>query len=154
MLSPWLVLPMAVITMLVIAWHVVSLQHARIPASRKRIRTANGLLMLFVTALLAFALSIMNSATPHGVGVEQVRLFVLVWALIMGLLPIVIGLAILDALNNIRILNATRRRLKRQLGSETLREIIERTRASHAERSARSSSGLEPGAHRDPGNAG
>ena len=65
-LPAWLVLPMAVVTMLVISWHVMAIQRAKMPASRKRIRTANGLLMLFLTALLAYALSIMSATTPHG----------------------------------------------------------------------------------------
>ncbi|MBC7773486.1 MAG: hypothetical protein H7210_13395 [Pyrinomonadaceae bacterium] len=153
-LPPWVVLPMAVVTMLVISWHVLAIQRATMPASRKRIRTANGLLMLLVTALLAYALSIMNAAVPRGAAVDDVRLFVLVWALIMGLLPMVIGLAMLDALNNIRLHRVTRRKLKQQLGSHLLNEVMERARARQSERNRNRSDHGERESSGDARNAG
>ena len=53
-----LVLPLAGVVLLVIGAHVVSQQREGVPAKRRRIRTASGLLMMIVTTLLAWALAI------------------------------------------------------------------------------------------------
>lgn len=86
----WLAAPPAVLTMLILAGHVMALQKAEMPEKRRRIRTANGMVMLVTTPLIAYAMSIAKPAEP--------KTFVLVWMAIVGLLGIVIVLACLDAL--------------------------------------------------------
>ena len=107
-LPAWVVLPMGVLTLLVIAAHVsVMLGDGSIPASRRRIRVANGFVMLFVTPLIAFAFGVLSP--------DDVRTFTVVWTLIIGLLFIVIMLAGLDVLNTARLHTAERRRLRARL---------------------------------------
>lgn len=107
-LPAWVVLPMGVLTLLVIAAHVsVMLGDHTIPGSRKRIRVANGFVMMFVTPLIAFAFGVLSP--------DDVRTFTVVWTLIIGLLFIVIMLAGFDVLNTARLHTAERRRLRKRL---------------------------------------
>jgi hypothetical protein len=130
LLSPWLVLPLAAVTMLAIAGHVLSLYAEEMPASRRRIRAANGMLMLFVAALLAYALGVAPVATPPYATAHQTHTFLLVWMTIIGLLPIVVMLAALDVLNTVLLHVMARRRLRRQLGQDL--HAVRRERAGGA----------------------
>jgi hypothetical protein len=114
--------------MVVIAWHLFGLQKSDMPRSRKRIRTANGLLMLFLTALLAYALSILKASAP-GASTQETRAFVMVWLLIIGLIPMVIALAGLDVLNTARLNYAARRGLRRGLRDEVIADALARAKA-------------------------
>ncbi len=58
MLPPWVVLPLAGLTLLVTAAHVLALQTSDLPSRRRRLRTAAGVLMMLVTGLLAYALGL------------------------------------------------------------------------------------------------
>lgn len=102
----WLVLPMAVVVMLILAGHCQALQRAEMPDSRRRIRTAGDLLMLGVTPLLAYAFAIDRGDDP--------RTFVIVWAMIVGLLALIILVATIDAANNMRLARKMRDRLRRE----------------------------------------
>src|ERR1043165_8998496 len=84
----WLVLPLSILALLVIAAHILTLDQAEMPASRKRIRRANGLLMMFTVPLVAYAFGI---ATP-----ARARVFVMVWMIVAGLVMLVLSLALLD----------------------------------------------------------
>jgi hypothetical protein len=84
----WLVMPLAVVTLLVIAGHVLALQRADMPPFRKRLRTVNGVLMMFTVPVAAFAFAIIQPANQ--------RLFIMVWMLVAGLLVLVLMLAVLD----------------------------------------------------------
>jgi hypothetical protein len=98
----WAVLPTAVVAMLVVAGHVMLLPGAAMPASRRRIRAANGLLMLVTLPLAAYAV---GAADPD----VDPRRFVLAWMLTAGLLVIILGLAMLDILNTLRLRSRERR---------------------------------------------
>ena len=93
----WFVAPLAGLTMLVIAGHLLAMRDARahIPASRYRIRTVNGGIMLAAVPMLASAFSVVPTDRP--------RAFLLIWSACVGLLVVVVALALLDALNNARI---------------------------------------------------
>lgn len=91
----WLVGPLAVLAMLAIAAHVLLLWQAEIPPSRRRIRLFNGVVMLFGTPIAAYAFGVVTPA--------QQAMFQFAWLLTAGLLLIVLLLAILDALNSIRL---------------------------------------------------
>lgn len=124
-LPPALVLPAAAVAMLVIAAHTLATQRAPMPQTRRRIRTANGVLMLFLTAMLAYALSIMKHAQAGGAAsASETREFVIVWMVIMGLLPTVVLLAIFDVLNTVRLHAEVRKRLRlqRKQRAPTVRE--------------------------------
>jgi drug/metabolite transporter (DMT)-like permease len=102
----WLVLPMAAIVMLILAGHCQALQRVDMPESRRRIRTAGDLLMLGVAPLLAYAFAIDRGDDP--------RTFVIVWALIVGLLALIILVATIDAANNMRLARLMRERLRKE----------------------------------------
>ena len=98
MVSPWIILPLAGLTMLLIGAHVMSVQVSAMHRTRKRLRIANGLIMMFVVAALAYALGgvpLVTNAKDHP---EQARAFVLVWMVIVALLSIVVVLAVIDAI--------------------------------------------------------
>lgn len=93
----WLVAPLAAVTMIVVAGHLLALRSARerIPASRYRIRSVNGGMMLALTPLLACAFGVVSP--------DDQKLFVLIWLTCAGLLGIVVLLALVDGLNNFRL---------------------------------------------------
>ncbi|MEM9066308.1 MAG: hypothetical protein AAGB51_12550 [Planctomycetota bacterium] len=102
----WLVLPLALVAMVLIAGHLLAVRGADMPESRRRIRSAADVVMLVLSPILAYAFGI---ATP-----ADTRTFTLVWAACVGLLFAVILLAFLDSANNVRL----HRRELRQLGRE------------------------------------
>jgi hypothetical protein len=109
--SAWIMIPVACVAMLVVAAHVIALGKAEMPASRRRIRSASGALMLLTIPVLAYASSIVTPA--------QTRLFVLSWTLGVGLLTLVVALALLDMLNTLRLHRAEKAALRQSL-RETL----------------------------------
>jgi len=106
MLPWWLVVPLAGLTMGVVAWHTLRLQGADIPASRRRIRIVNGLFMLVLVPVLAFATGVVSPAVP--------RAFALAWIAVIVMLGLVLAMAILDIVNNVRLHRAEREELARQ----------------------------------------
>ena len=110
----WLVLPLGVVTLLVLAAHVMALREAPMPESRRRIRVANGLVMMILTPLLAYAFGIATPGEP--------RAFVLAWSASIGLLLLMILLAGADAMNTLRLHLSDRASSSRSL-SRTLRDV-------------------------------
>lgn len=102
----WLIAPLAVLAMLAIAGHVLLLWKAHIPASRRRIRLVNGVVMLFATPIAVYAFGIVTPA--------QASLFQFAWLMTAGLLLIILLLAILDALNSLRVHASESRRIIRE----------------------------------------
>ncbi|MBI1189697.1 MAG: hypothetical protein GC200_03325 [Tepidisphaera sp.] len=92
----WAVFPLAVLAMLVVAGHVLWLPRAEMPASRRRIRIANGLLMLFALPLAAYALGIADPSNDK-------RGFVMAWMLVSGMVTIVLLVALVDLANTWRL---------------------------------------------------
>jgi protein-S-isoprenylcysteine O-methyltransferase Ste14 len=90
------------------------------PDSRRRIRTANGMLMLFTAPLLAYALGFANPAADQ-------RAFVLSWMLVTGLLIIILLVAMLDIANNYRLMFLQRKALREELRRERM-EALEQAR--------------------------
>lgn len=93
----WFVGPLALVVMVLIAGHLLAMRSAkdRIPASRYRIRSVNGSMMLAVVPLLACAFSVVSP--------DDQKFFTLLWMGCVGLLGIVVLLAVIDGLNNLRI---------------------------------------------------
>ena len=98
MISPWIVLPLAGLTMLIVGAHVLAVQVSAMHPLRKRLRIANGLIMMFVAATLAYALGGVTLVADPRQHPEQARAFVIVWAVIVGLLAVVVALAVMDAI--------------------------------------------------------
>jgi len=112
----WLVMPFAGLTLLVLAGHVLALGRGPMPASRRRIRTVNGVLMMATTPLVAYGFAM---ATP-----DLPRTFVMVWTLSSAMVFLVLTLAGLDVMNTLRLNHRERRRL-RTLMRESRRKMQE-----------------------------
>lgn len=107
LLTPWVVMPIAAVLLIVIGAHLNALASASMPASRRRIRVVNGWLMLLTTPLTAYAFAL---ATP-----SNARLFVLIWLAVVGLIGIIVMLAVIDLLNTQRLYRGVRRELDREI---------------------------------------
>lgn len=143
----WVVGPIAVLTMLILAGHVHLTARICEPESRRRIRLATGMLGLTIVPIATFALSVITPANQ--------RLFALAWMLIAGLIVIVLLLAFLDMFNTFRIYIDARRELRataRELRSKgaTLDDVARsdsarsQTPASKPEDTPQSSASAEP----------
>ncbi len=104
-ISPWIAVPAAAATLAVVGAHLAVLRDAPIPPSRKRIRTVNGWLMLLLTPTLAYATSVAEPAAGQG----RQRVFVFAWLVVLGLLALVVMLALVDAVNSVRLHRRGRR---------------------------------------------
>jgi|GEM_PF-1285983 hypothetical protein len=122
MAHPWLVLPLTAVVMLLTIWHVLAIQRTAMPASRRRIRTASGLLMLLLFAALTFALA--------GAPISERRLFVLSWLAVLGLVMLVLMLAAMDMANTVRLSGRLRRQLTTQAAEDLAAEVAFRRRAA------------------------
>lgn len=96
--------------MILVAGHAEATRRSAEPASRKRIRLANAFLMMFTLPLLAVGFSLLD---PR----QYPREWSLVWLMAMGLLAMNVFLAVLDALNTIRLLRRAHRDLRKKLWS-------------------------------------
>lgn len=114
LLPAWAVVPIAAASIVVLAAHILAIQHGPMPPRRRRIRTANGLMMMLIASLLAYALGVAPTITNPTTNPESARNFLLVWSAIMSLLSIVIGLAALDVAHTARLALTARRRLREE----------------------------------------
>ncbi|MCE7972718.1 MAG: hypothetical protein DYG92_00100 [Leptolyngbya sp. PLA1] len=114
----WIVAPLGVVTLLVVSGHVLGLWRAEMPASRRRIRIANGLLMMMSIPLGVYAMSVADPAV-------QKREFLLSWMMIVGLVTLVLALAAGDILNNWRLYFAEKRRLAREVHESVGRDAAD-----------------------------
>lgn len=106
--SPWIVFPLAMVALVVVAAHVLALRElapGEMPESRRQIRLATGWVMMLAVPVLAFGF---GAASPG-----DKELFRSVWLAGVGLLGAVILLAMIDALNSVRLAFARRRELRR-----------------------------------------
>lgn len=106
MLPLWVTAPLAVVLMVLVVGHILVLRAVEMPASRRRIRTANGAVILILLPTMAYALSV---STP-----DDQRGFVLTWLCVIGLLGLVIALAVLDIINSLRLAMGETMDLRRQ----------------------------------------
>ena len=110
MLPAWFVLPATAVVMLIVAAAITAAAKYTTPGSRRRIRIANGWVMLLTTPLAATGFTLIDSNT-------QPRLFFQIWILTIGLISISVTLAILDMVNTARLarLSHQQRRLSIRL---------------------------------------
>ena len=130
MLPAWLVLPICGLVLVVIAAHVLGLHMQDMPARRRRIRTACGLLMMFVTAMIADALAI-QPVPQGGAGgdPQRGREFVMLWTIIVGLLALMVLLAAADAMHTLALAMKDRRTLRDQLHASIATDAHSRAQA-------------------------
>ncbi len=112
----WIVLPVAGVVMMFVAAHIGATQQRTKPPSRRRIRVANGWVMLVTIPLLAAGFGVLN---PH----TQSRAFALVWVAAVALLAMTIGLALLDAANTLRLARAARRKSAGEAALKAIEDV-------------------------------
>jgi hypothetical protein len=100
----WFVAPVATVALLMLTAHLLALNAAAVEPRRKRIRSANNVLMMVLTPLLAYGFGVVRPS--------EARMFVLVWTVIPALLLMVIMLALADALHSVRLHRESRRSLR------------------------------------------
>ncbi|MFG0327655.1 MAG: hypothetical protein ACF8SC_10360 [Phycisphaerales bacterium JB037] len=122
-----IVIPVAAVTMLALTIHLASLRNVAMPESRRRIRIANAVLMMFATGLLGYALGVATMSDASG--------FVLSWTAAASMLVMIGTLAVADVLNTWRMQRAETRDIRRQirrLRGELIALVEERRRAAGA----------------------
>lgn len=109
LVSIWVSGPMAMVTLVVVAAHLIAMRTADMPEGRRRIRTANGWLMMVAAPVLVVAFSVVHTGSP--------RPFALVWGVAIMLLALVLVMAFLDMANNLRLARIQQRQLRRAMGA-------------------------------------
>ncbi len=137
-LPAWLVVPTSLLLLMAVAVHMHAMRDAPMPESRRRIRTANGWLMLLTVPLATYAFCMLRTDNP--------RLFVLVWAAVVGLVGLVVMVAMVDMLNNVRLASLARKRLREHV---RLMQQILAARAASPHAASSGSPGLASHHHDD-----
>lgn len=104
----WLGVPVAAVLMLMVAAHALAVGESDHPASRKRIRQANAVMILLTLPLLTMGFCVLSPRSHP-------REWALVWMSSFALLGFVVLLAVADMLNTLRLLRTARARLRREL---------------------------------------
>jgi len=107
LVSAWVAMPAGALVIVLLAAHMRALSVAAMPESRRRIRTANGWVMLLATPVTAYAFGMATPADP--------RVFILSWLAVAGLLAIVLLLAGIDIVNTGRLNVGERRQMRDRL---------------------------------------
>lgn len=129
-LPGWVVLPAASITMLVVAVHVLMTHGGDLPPRRRRLRVANGLLMMLLVGLLAYALGVAAVVEEPRTRPDAAREFVIVWLSIVGLVAIVVALAGADAIATVAHGWGVRKQLRREMRDGLQSDLTARRAAS------------------------
>lgn len=108
LLSPYVVVPIAGGVMALLALHLASLKRTPHPPSRRRIRSANALIMLAIVPLFAVGVSLISAQ-------RNPRLWLLLWLAVISLVWMSVMLALLDMVNTLRMARVRRRKLQRML---------------------------------------
>ena len=114
----WFVLPLALIALVLQAGYLIAIRELgpdRMPPSRRRIRVATGWLSMFAIPLSAYGFGI---ARPSEAGT-----FTVVWMLVIGLISAIVMLAVLDAINTIRIHRRDGEKVHRELRENLQRDL-------------------------------
>lgn len=118
-LPAWMVVPPALILVIAVGSHMMAMRESPMPESRKRLRTANGVVMMLTAPLTAYAFCAVSPQDP--------RFFVLTWAAVLGMVGIVIALAVADIVNNLFLARQHTRALRAHL-REFQQSLIEYAR--------------------------
>jgi hypothetical protein len=110
LLPAWLVLPVAVLTLLVLGGQFWTMSAAAMDGQRKRLRQATTFMLMLLTPVAAYGFGI--AAPARG------REYVFVWVLIAALLFIIIMLALLDMLHSLRLYRQQMSQVRAQIARE------------------------------------
>ena len=114
----WFVLPLALIALVLQAGYLIAIREIgpdRMPPSRRRIRVATGWLSMFAIPLSAYGFGI---ASPSDAGT-----FTIVWMMVIGLIAAIVMLAVLDAVNTMRLHRKAGDRVQRELRENLRRDL-------------------------------
>lgn len=125
-LPAWLVLPLSAVVMLVVAAHVLAVHSSDLALMRRRVRVVNGLLMLVLVAMLAYALGMAQVVDRPIADPSGTREFLVVWLMIIGLLAMVIALAVFDAMQTVASGVRVRRQLRAEMRSGMASDLADR----------------------------
>lgn len=95
MLPIWFVGPFALLMMVLVVWHLRRMAQDEMPESRRRIRSANGLLLLLLPILMTYALSVTSPREPI--------VFLWAWSAVSLLVLLLVVLAVVDVGNTLRL---------------------------------------------------
>ncbi len=112
------VLPLAMIALVLQAGYLIAIRELgpdRMPASRRRIRIASGWLSMFTIPLSAYGFGI---AQPNDAGT-----FTIVWMVVIGLIAAIVMLAVLDAINTMRLHRHEGRKMHQELRENLQQDI-------------------------------
>jgi len=116
----WFVLPIALIALVLQAGYLIAIKEQRpdrMPPSRKRIRIATGWLSIFAIPLSAYGFGI---ASPSDAGT-----FTVVWMLVIGLIAAIVMLAVLDAVNTMRLQRKAGYRVRKEMREHLSQDLDE-----------------------------
>ncbi|MCA9292997.1 MAG: hypothetical protein KDA20_04205 [Phycisphaerales bacterium] len=117
--------PLGMLAMITCAAHLLGPARQAAPASRRRIRQANGFVMLFAIPLLTIGFGVIDpNARP--------QTWLLTWIAAIALLTMAIGLAFLDVANTMRLHHAARKRLAHSM-AQARTQLRANLRLVHAE---------------------
>lgn len=123
MVSPWIAIPMAAVCLVLVAGYTLAIQRDDMPLIRRKIRTALGVLHMFVVASFAYGISIADPADR--------KAFVVCWMLVVGLVGFSVVLALADAAVTVK-LAVRERKEEAQRAAEELADAV--LKARQAER--------------------
>jgi hypothetical protein len=132
----WVVFPLAVLTGLIVLLHLSMMHDPKVfeqmPLSRRRLRTAGGVVALVAVPVLAYAFGIVTPSDPAA--------FTMAWSASVGILGMIVMIAAMDSLNSVRIHRKAARGhaaagevLKAQLQAQLQTKLVETRSATHAE---------------------
>lgn len=133
MLPAWIVVPPAMMLVIAVGAHLLAMRSSDMPASRRRIRIANGLLMMVVVPLTAYAFC--------AVSPKDARFFVLTWCAVVGLVSLVVAMAVADLLNNLWISYRNTRAVRTQI------KALQHALLEHARNHAKAQQPSSPEGH-------
>jgi hypothetical protein len=116
MVTPWLTIPLAAIGLILLAGYTLAIQRDDVPLARRKVRTALGVLNMFIIAAFTYGVSIANPADQ--------KAFAVCWMLVVGLVVVSVLLAVLDAAITVRIAVRERRADARRAADELAAAVL------------------------------
>jgi hypothetical protein len=117
-----MVVPPALVLVIAVGAHMAGMRGREMPPSRRRIRTANGVLMLLTVPLTAFAFCAVSPTDP--------RFFVLTWFAVVVMVGLVVAMAMADILNNLWLAHRHTQDLRAHMRA-VQRALLEHTKRAH-----------------------
>lgn len=124
MVSPWLAIPVAAVGMVLVAGYTLAIQGENTPPLRRKIRTALGVLYMFILAAFSYGISI---ASP-----TDKKSFVMCWLLVVGLVAFSVVLALADAVVTVKIA-LRERKAEAQRDAEELAQAFLKARSTQGQ---------------------